>query len=147
MKGNKIVFITRPGVTIEAIKGYDTKVFHNQFEGLQAIKENPIVMVIDLGLKGVTGYDLISMIRSNPSNHHIKIIMCSKKYNHDLIKKCFNQGADFYISIPFDANEILFIINDIKQHYYKFAIDHQTEVFNMNNAKPITIELSDQQTF
>ena len=146
MKGNKIVYITRADVKVEVVKGYENLVFHNQFEGLHAIKEEPIIMVIDLGLRGVTGYDLISMVRSNPANHHIKIIMCSKKYNHSLIKKCFDIGADFYISIPFDANEILFIINDIKQHYYKFLLDYQEEIFNINQPSSLP-ELTEQKTF
>ena len=54
MKGNKIVYITRADVKVEVVKGYENLVYHNQFEGLQAIKEEPLIMVIDLGLRGVT---------------------------------------------------------------------------------------------
>lgn len=143
MKGKKIVFITRPGINVEKINGYETVIYHNQIEAMQAIKENPFLVVIDLGLHGITGYDLISIIRSNPCNYHIKIVMCSKKYNHNLIKKCFMGGADFYISIPFDMNEIKFIINDINHHYNKFDLNKSKE-YNRDSQILISNELSEQ---
>jgi len=146
MKGNKIVYIVRPEVKVTEIEGYETLIFHNQIEGLKSIKENPFIIVIDLGLHGITGLDLISMIRANPSNHHIKIIICSKKYNHNLIKKCFQGGADFYISIPFDANEIKFIINDINEYIRKFILEKQEHI-SFTPQKQIISELSDQHPF
>ena len=137
MEIKKIVYIVRPEVKVEGLRGYENIVFHNQLYGIQGLKQNPLAIVIDLGLKKVTGLDLIQIIRANPVNHKIKIIMCSKKYNHNLIKKCFDAGGDFYVSIPLDKNEIDFILSDIRRHYEQF------DFTNDAMANPLTLATSD----
>jgi len=128
-----IVYIVREEVAVPKIERYHNHVYHNVIEGLQAIKDKPHVVFIDLGLNRVTGIDCLKMIRSNPFNHQIKIIVCAKKYDYNLIRKSFNLGADFFVQIPFDINEIKYILHDIKKNMQYFSLEDIMNFSNFDN--------------
>ncbi|HHU55685.1 MAG TPA: response regulator [Acholeplasmataceae bacterium] len=123
MKKFDLVYIVREGVLVPKINKCKTLVFNNVIEGLQAIKLRPHVVFIDLGLTRVTGIDCLKMIRSNPLNHQIKIVVCSKKYNLNLLQKSFAMGADFYIGLPFDEGDIKTILHEISKNMKYFSLE------------------------
>jgi len=76
-------------------------------EGLQKIKQDkPQLVIIDMSTSRISGMDLLRMIRSNPNNYHIKLIITAKNYNYKFIQEAFNQGADYFIKFPFNIVEI-----------------------------------------
>jgi|SRR5690554_5215424 len=133
MQKNEIVYIVREDILVPQVQGFNSFVYNNAIEGLQKVKSNPLIVVIDLGLTRVTGIDCLKMIRSNPFNYHIKTIVCMKKYNYNLIKKSFNYGADFYMKIPFDVSELESIIVDISKYRNIFMIDNNENIALQNH--------------
>ncbi|MGI6768454.1 MAG: response regulator [Bacilli bacterium] len=82
---------------------------------LQRIKnEKYKIVVLDMGSNRINGLDLLRIIRSNPNNHHLKIIITSRNYNYKYIQKCFAQGADFFIKFPFEMKDIERIYTHLK---------------------------------
>ena len=68
--------------------------------GLKLIKkEKPSLIVIDVMTARIGGMDLLKIIRSNPANHHIKIIFTSKHYNYKR-SATRHLGADYYVKYP-----------------------------------------------
>lgn len=123
LRKDEIVFIVRENVSVPEIENYQTYVYNNVLDGLQAIKNKPYVIFIDLGLTRVTGIDCLKIIRLNPFNHQIKIVVCAKKYSVNLLKKAFNMGADFFLKIPFVEEEIKYILNDIRKNMQYFSLE------------------------
>lgn len=126
----KLLYIVRDDVVVETIEGTIIETHHDAINGLKALKSDTRVVVIDLGIIGVSGIECLKVIRSNPFNHQIKIIVCSRQHNIRLIKQAFTLGADFYVCIPLDVEEIKFILNDIKKNM-KFV--NYNDAFNFVN--------------
>ncbi|MGB4180416.1 MAG: response regulator, partial [Bacilli bacterium] len=77
---------------------FDIILTDNVIEGLQLIKkEKPMLLIIDVMTARISGMDLLKIIRSNPANHHLKIIFTSKNYNYKFLRDAFFLGADYYI--------------------------------------------------
>jgi PleD family two-component response regulator len=82
---------------------------------LQKIKNEKFkIVVLDMGSNRICGLDLLKIIRSNPNNHHLKIIITSRNYNYKYIQESFSQGADYFIKFPFEMKEIERIYTHLK---------------------------------
>jgi len=80
------------------------------FSGLDAIekvhKENPEVIVLDLMMPGMDGYEVCQKIKENALTQHIPIIILSAKGEIEDKLKGLKIGADDYITKPFDPMEL-----------------------------------------
>lgn len=112
----KLLYIVREDVLVEKIDGCEAKIYHDAVNGLSGLESDTRVVILDMGIIGFSGLECLKMIRSNPFNHQIKIIICSRKYNIRLIKQAFSLGADFFVRLPLEINEIKFILQDIKKN-------------------------------
>lgn len=126
----KLLYIVREDVEVKDIRGCKSVVYHDALSGLLALKDDVRVVILDLGIIGFTGMDCLRVIRSNPFNHQIKIIICSRNFNVRLIRQAFSIGADFYIPIPIVIDDIRFILQDIKKNM-KFVNYH--DAFKITN--------------
>ncbi len=81
-------------------KAYDGKI------GLRLFEAGSFNLVItDINLPGINGYDLAKIIRS--SNQHIPIIMLTALSTTDDKIEGFDAGADDYLVKPFEFKELL----------------------------------------
>ena len=81
-------------------KAYDGKI------GLRLFEAGSFNLVItDINLPGINGYDLTKMIRS--SNQHVPIIMLTALNTTDDKIEGFDAGADDYLVKPFEFKELL----------------------------------------
>lgn len=78
----------------------------------KARSELPDLVILDLMLPGMDGYQVCRLLKFNEKYRHIPIIMLTAKSQKD--DKDWGQkvGADFYLTKPFDAVELL---NKIKE--------------------------------
>lgn len=63
-------------------------------------------IVVDSGLTKVSCFDLIDIIRSNPLNHHIKIIIATRSTDRAFLEKAYCLGTDHFIKYPINVEEI-----------------------------------------
>lgn len=68
---------------------------------------HPKILLLDVMLPGISGYDVCREIRANESLSGIKIILISAKAMVDERQKGYEAGADDYITKPFDHEELL----------------------------------------
>ncbi|NLD26758.1 MAG: response regulator [Acholeplasmataceae bacterium] len=95
---------------------FDVEVCCDVVEALQKIKiTNYKMVILDMGSNRICGMDLLRIIRTNPCNHHLKIIVTAKNYNYKYIQESFKQGADFFIKLPFKIEEIETLYDNLKQ--------------------------------
>lgn len=81
-------------------------------EALKVIRQfNPQVILLDVMLPGINGYDVCRQIRSNSDLSDVKIILISAKAMKKERSKGYEAGADFYITKPFAHDDLLATIN------------------------------------
>ena len=83
-------------------------------EGLRKSREiRPDLMIVDLMLPGMDGFEVCRHIKGDPATKNIKIIVLSVKNKKEDIVKCFAMGADDYMVKPFSAAQLHERINKL----------------------------------
>ncbi len=89
--------------------GYDVNAVNNGRDAQAAIENlEPVdVIVLDLMLPYISGYQLITEVRDNPDWQHVPIVVLSGKVmEHDIVR-ALDLGANDYITKPFRPEELL----------------------------------------
>ena len=98
---------------LEAV-GYRPLNAYNGEEGLVlAKKENPDLMVLDIGLPVMDGKTLCEIIKINPATRGIKIIMLTGERMVGDMEDSFAKGADTYMNKPYDFTKLLARIKEL----------------------------------
>jgi len=88
--------------------GYETLVANNGEEALDIIaKELPDLVLLDIMLPGIDGYEVCEMVRLKPEWRHIRIVFLTAKGRQVDIAKGMVLGADEYITKPFSNKQII----------------------------------------
>jgi len=65
------------------------------------------LVLLDLNMPGMSGFEVCSKIRSNPDWANVPVIFLSAESDRESILKGFELGAQDYITKPFDGRELL----------------------------------------
>jgi DNA-binding response OmpR family regulator len=88
--------------------GYYVRVAHNGEEGLAWVATfEPDLVLLDVMMPRLNGFDVCRRIRQNPAWQDIKIIMLTAKGREAEITKGLALGANTYITKPFSTRELL----------------------------------------
>lgn len=86
----------------------------NGREGLAiAIDQKPDVIISDIVMPEMDGYALCQQVKNHVDTNHIPVVLLTAKASHSSQKKGFETGADYFISKPFDINELELRLNNI----------------------------------
>jgi CheY-like chemotaxis protein len=58
----------------------------------------PLVVMLDLGLPGISGSDLLQVMKSDPKLRAIPVIVVSSSSDEGLIRQMYDQGANCYVT-------------------------------------------------
>lgn len=97
-------------VITEALKQVNIEVAEaaNGLEATQILeKENFNLVITDLIMPEMNGYELCRWIKNNPSSKNVPVIVCSTKSEDFDVHWATKQGADAYIVKPFKVMELL----------------------------------------
>lgn len=89
-------------------KEFDYKVVgkSNGIEALKYAKEHvPALIILDLMLPGMNGFDILKTLRKDPVFEDTIIVVVSAKSRSEDIERGFNLTADEYITKPFQPKE------------------------------------------
>ena len=88
------------------IKGYSVKTAQDGETGLRkALDENPDLIILDIMLPKINGYEICDKVRKN--NLDMPIIMLTAKDRESDVILGLNLGADDYVIKPFSIKELL----------------------------------------
>lgn len=73
----------------------------------QTLKNNFDLILLDIMMPGIDGYETCKRILSNPKTAQVPIIFITAKNDYDSIVKGFDAGAKDYVTKPFNAKELL----------------------------------------
>src|SRR6185369_4138543 len=87
---------------------YDLKLVSSGENALEFLAANPRVdlVLLDIVMPGMDGYEICRRIRSDASFAHVKIILVSSKVKLEERLCGYEVGADDYITKPFEASEL-----------------------------------------
>ncbi len=72
-------------------------------EALRLIEEEPFdLILLDLLMPGITGYDVLGRLKSDPRHRDIPVIMISALDEIDSVARCIEAGAEDYMPKPFN---------------------------------------------
>ena len=108
----KILIVDDNHLNMEVLKSflqekYKLRTASNGEEALEICSEfRPDLILLDIMMQGLDGYETCRRIRKQSSTKYAKIIMISAKGNLDERLKGYEAGADDYLAKPFNIEEL-----------------------------------------
>ena len=95
-------------------EGYEVQTAGDGEHALRAIeKSHPDLILLDIMMPKLDGYEVCQRIRSDPSMKDIVIIMLTAKGREVEREKGLALGADFYITKPFSTQEVVQKVREV----------------------------------
>lgn len=89
-------------------KGYDVKGVSNGQAALDAIsEEHPDLVLLDIMLPEIDGFEVCRRIKSQENTRHIPVIMLTAKKSREDMARGEKVGADWYITKPFKSAMVI----------------------------------------
>ena len=109
-------------------QGYDVD---TAFRGMEALEKTrqvmPHLIVLDIMLPDIDGYEVCSNLRKNARTSHIPVIFLTQKDERSDKLKGLELGADNYITKPFDIEELkLYVQNSLARSERESLTDPQS---------------------
>ena len=103
-------------------QGYNVIVAASGEDALDIIfKYNPDLILLDIMLPGIDGYEVCEIVRLNPEFRNAKIIFLTAKGREVEIAKGMALGADAYIIKPFSNAEVVAKVKELLEKTYEEA--------------------------
>jgi DNA-binding response OmpR family regulator len=98
----------------------------------KAIQLAPHVIVLDVNMPGMDGFEVCAKLKSQPVTRGIPVIMLTTASNVDSRIKGLDLGADDYICKPFHARELLARVRArVRQHECQDQAEAEIEIGNL----------------
>jgi two-component system alkaline phosphatase synthesis response regulator PhoP len=95
-----LLFMT--SFTLRSLGGFEVIEAHNGEEALElALRKRPALLVLDIKMPRLTGYDVCKHIRQEPQLAHTPVILLSAKGQKTELDAGWDAGATEYILKPY----------------------------------------------
>ncbi len=94
--------------------GYEVVTANDGKEALQKVQdENPDLVVLDVMMPYMDGFEVLQNLRRNPATRDIPVIMLTAKAQDADVFKGWQSGVDCYLTKPFNPMELLSFVKRI----------------------------------
>lgn len=97
------------------LKNYEVICAATGNDALEKVNKTIDIMLLDIMLPDISGYEICERLKSDPELKGIPIIMLSAKTQMNDIKRGLDVGVDMYITKPFDPFNIATQLEDVLQ--------------------------------
>lgn len=132
---NKILVIDNEYEVVELIgeilhvNGYDTKTATNGREGLAAaVHLIPDLILCDISMPEISGYEVLESIRTNPKTHTIPFIFLTAKSDMKDLRKGMLMGADDYLIKPISSEDLIAAVRTRLEKYSQLTRHYKNEI-------------------
>jgi DNA-binding response OmpR family regulator len=95
-------------------QGYRVMIAERGEDALDLIYQyKPDLVILDIMLPGIDGYEVCEIIRLNPNYRNVKIIFLTAKGREVEIAKGLTLGADAYITKPYSNVELVAKVKEL----------------------------------
>ena len=93
---------------------YRVYVAQNGHEALEIIQKKTLDLIVsDVMMPEMSGYELTKAIKDNPASHHLPVILLTARTQEEDEQKALLVGADEYLTKPFHLNDLKLRIDNI----------------------------------
>lgn len=97
-------------------EGYEVITAFNGKEAIEKVRnEAPNLMILDINMPGIGGYEVCKKLREDPLYKRLPIIMLTVRKDIEDQVKGMKLGSDEYMIKPFDPEELLLRVKNILQ--------------------------------
>jgi len=127
-------------------EGYQLEMAENGMQAIEKAKKLlPDVILLDVMMPGMTGFEVCQRIRSDPEIAEIPMIVLTALYDRESLLTALKAGADDFISKPFDRFELRArLLGITRLNRYQKLIQERTKLQEANaqllSAYEATIE-------
>ena len=98
-------------------QGYDVLVAKRGEDALEMIyKYKPDLVILDIMLPGIDGFEVCEIVRLNPDYRDIKILFLTARRDEEEIAKGLALGADAYITKPFSNEKLVAAVHEVLEN-------------------------------
>ncbi len=89
------------------VEGYKTTIARDGQLGVDlARSEKPDIILLDILMPRINGWDVCRILKEDPKTKHIPIVMCTALTQIGDSERAFKAGADDYVTKPYDMNRL-----------------------------------------
>lgn len=94
--------------------GHEVYIARNGAEALALIEDKiPEVIILDIMMPDVDGYQICMKVKQNEKTAHIKVIFLSAKTKENEIQYGLDLGADAYMTKPFSTRALMQKVDEL----------------------------------
>jgi two-component system, chemotaxis family, response regulator PixH len=109
----KILIVEDSQIKFELIRYYLSDSDYNVFKatGTQeafeiALAEKPNIIITDVTISEINGFELCRLLRQNPITKNVSIVICTSK-SRAIDRSSIREGADIYLTRPYTKEQLL----------------------------------------
>lgn len=114
VRARPVVMVVDDSLTVRKItskhlqkRGIDVLVAKDGIDAVEQLRDHvPDVMLVDIEMPRMDGYELTTRVRSDENLKHIPIIMITSRAGTKHRQKAFDLGVDMYMSKPYQEDEL-----------------------------------------
>ena len=114
VRARPVVMVVDDSLTVRKItskhlqkRGIDVLVAKDGIDAVEQLRDHvPDVMLVDIEMPRMDGYELTMRVRSDENLKHIPIIMITSRAGTKHRQKAFELGVDMYMSKPYQEDEL-----------------------------------------
>lgn len=72
-----------------------------------SIEQKPDIILLDICMPGIDGYDTCRLLKNTPETSSIPVILISGLDNEQEVEEGYNAGCDDYLTKPFQMSELM----------------------------------------
>ena len=82
--------------------------------GLEAVRtESPDLLVLDIGLPGMDGWQVLDHIRTDPATRSLPVVVLTAHAEEESRRRADEGGADAFVTKPFQPNDFRQTVLDL----------------------------------
>jgi len=95
-------------------RGYETETAVNGFEaGAKVFKFKPDLIILDLIMPSMSGFDVCRQIKENPETAHIRILVITGYDTDENRTEIRKAGADGYLTKPLEMRRVMKLVKEL----------------------------------
>ena len=109
--------LRRNNIMNEVVVAVDGETALKHLHGDEGATERPALILLDLRLPGLSGFDVLQKIREHPKTRLIPIVVLTANRDPDAIVKAYEAGANSYLVKPTDPVEYSEVVLQIGMYW------------------------------
>src|SRR4051812_17498217 len=90
------------------MEGYSVETVYDGAAALEAVQRSlPDFVLLDVMMPRMNGLDVLQALKADPATRDIPVIMLTAKAGDDDVWAGWSAGASYYLTKPFDLDELL----------------------------------------